>query len=174
MAEYFAQPNEFQIASSTWFQGKYHCGNVQLSFEKVVLKRFSDHKNVLKRDWQTLCLKLKIRTICNQCKSNPGFFCVHDDSHAGISKKSVFIYQNWKNTGQSQLLICRLCSVFSLIQAWNETFFRVSFADVSIIFMIWDLVFYLFCSYGKMYSVLVGFHACRFVVRNRPCLRTVN
>lgn len=74
MAEYFAQPNEFQIASSTWFQGKYHCGNVQLSFEKVVLKRFSDHKNVLKRDWQTLCLKLKIRTICNQCKSNPGFF----------------------------------------------------------------------------------------------------
>lgn len=25
---------------------------------------------------------------------SPGFFCVHDDSHAGISKKSVFIYQN--------------------------------------------------------------------------------
>ena len=96
MAEYFAQPNEFQIASSTWFQGKYHCVNVQLSFEKVVLKRFSDHKNVLKREWQTLCLKLKIRTICNQCKSNPGFFRVHDNYHAGISKKSVFIfmYQN--------------------------------------------------------------------------------
>ncbi len=53
-------------------------------------------------------------------------------------------------------------------------FFSVIFADDGVSFMIWGLVFYLFYSYGKMYSVPVGFHARRFVVRNRPCLRTVN